>query len=79
LIKKNEEFYYNNYLTFLEELDKLNEKIATILKPAKDKSFMIFHPALGYFAKRYDMNQIAIEKEGKDPKPKEILELIKKS
>jgi len=77
--KKNEEFYYNNYLKFLEELDKLNEKIATILKPVKDKSFMIFHPALGYFAKRYDINQIAIEKEGKDPKPKEILELIKKA
>lgn len=40
---------------------------------------MIFHPAWGYFAKDYGLVQIAIEAEGKNPKPKKVLELIKEA
>jgi zinc transport system substrate-binding protein len=32
-----------------------------------NRSFMIFHPSWGYFAKDYNLTQIAIEVEGKEP------------
>ncbi|PLY09291.1 MAG: cation ABC transporter substrate-binding protein [Arcobacter sp.] len=74
--KKNRNFYYDNYKNFLFELDALHLKLSTILKEVKGKRFMVFHPSWGYFAKRYELEQEAVEKEGKEPKSKEIIALI---
>ena len=40
---------------------------------------MVFHPAWGYFAKRYNLNQIAVEVEGKEPKMKALIGLMKQA
>ena len=37
---------------------------------------MVFHPSWGYFAKRYHLEQLAIEVEGKEPKPNELIKII---
>ena len=37
---------------------------------------MVFHPSWGYFAKEFDLVQIAIEAGGKNPKPRDIVRLI---
>jgi zinc transport system substrate-binding protein len=42
---------------------------------AKEK-FMVFHPSWGYFANEYNLTQIAVEVEGKKPKPKEMIMII---
>ncbi|KAB7886987.1 metal ABC transporter solute-binding protein, Zn/Mn family [Poseidonibacter ostreae] len=73
----NESFYKENYEKFIKELDLLNQKLETILNPYKNKAFMVFHPSWGYFAKKYSLEQVAIESQGKEPKPKELVELIK--
>ena len=73
----NASFYKENYENFIKELDLLDKKLKTILNPYKNKAFMVFHPSWGYFAKRYSLEQVAIESEGKEPKPKELVELIK--
>ncbi len=75
----NMQIYKKNYEKFLKELDKLNKSIKKILKPFKNKVFMVFHPSWGYFAHRYDLKQIAIEVEGKEPKPSELIKMIKKA
>ncbi len=75
--KANASFYKENYENFIKELDLLNQKLETILNPYKNKAFMVFHPSWGYFAKRYSLEQVAIESQGKEPKPKELVELIK--
>jgi zinc transport system substrate-binding protein len=36
------------------------------MNSCKGKSFLIFHPALGYFARDYGLSQITIEVEGKE-------------
>ncbi len=40
---------------------------------------MVFHPSWGYFAARYDIEQISIEIEGKEPKPNELLQLVEEA
>lgn len=40
---------------------------------------MVFHPSWGYFAKAYNLQQIAVEVEGKEPKPKELIDLLKEA
>jgi zinc transport system substrate-binding protein len=74
---QNGDFYKENYEQFLKELDQLDANLKSILAPFKDKAFMVFHPSWGYFAKRYDLVQIPIELQGKEPKPNELVELIK--
>jgi len=77
--KKNTDFYTKNYHAFLAKLDELDKKLETKLKDVSKSEFMVFHPSWGYFAKRYNLEQIVVEKEGKEPKPKEIVELIKEA
>ncbi|WP_321314454.1 metal ABC transporter solute-binding protein, Zn/Mn family [Halarcobacter sp.] len=76
---ENKEFYKNNLDKFLVELDTLDKKIESILEDYKDKAFMVFHPSWGYFSKRYDLEQISIEIEGKEPKPAQLVELVKEA
>ena len=74
---ENKEFYSKNYEEFLKELDSLDVQIKEILKPYEHKAFMVFPPSWGYFAKRYALEQISIEVQGKEPKPNELVELVK--
>ena len=57
----------------------MDKEIETILNPYKEKAFMVFHPSWGYFAKRYNLEQIAIEVQGKEPKPNELIKLIEEA
>ncbi|MDD4418434.1 MAG: zinc ABC transporter substrate-binding protein, partial [Bacteroides graminisolvens] len=41
-----------------------------------DHAFMIYHPALSYFARDYGLHQICIEEEGKEPSPAHLSDLI---
>lgn len=37
---------------------------------------MIYHPALSYFARDYNLIQVSIEEDGKEPTPAHLKELI---
>ena len=41
-----------------------------------DTTFLIYHPALSYFARDYGLKQISIEERGKEPSPAHLKELI---
>lgn len=80
LDEKNESYYKRNLNTFLKEIENTDKKIKQLLKNTPDHTkFMVFHPAWGYFAKTYDLEQIAIESGGKNPKPKQIAHLIEEA
>ena len=69
--------YEANYRQFIHELVNLDLEIRKILLPrSRGKSFMVFHPSWGYFARAYGLRQIAIEKEGKAPGPRHLQKLI---
>lgn len=72
----NSEYYKSNYALFIASLDSLDKEIRMILSSAGTESFMIYHPSLGYFARDYNLHQIAIEQEGKEPSPAYMKELI---
>ncbi len=77
---ENTEAYKQNLHAFLEEIQATDTKIKLLLKnlPAQTK-FMVFHPSWGYFANAYNLEQVAIEVEGKSPQPKEIIKIIKEA
>jgi zinc transport system substrate-binding protein len=77
--KPNQAYYKSNYDKFLSKLDETDKKIKSILSKSHDAKFMIFHPAWGYFAKEYDLIQVAIESGGKNPKPKHVMKIIEEA
>ncbi len=73
------QLYRTNLLAFEAELDALDAQIREKLSGLSHHSFMIFHPNMGYLAARYGLEQIAIEIEGKEPKPAALAALIKEA
>jgi zinc transport system substrate-binding protein len=61
---------------YIAELRALDAEVAQILSGHQGKRFLVFHPAWGYFAEDYGLEQIAIEVEGKEPGPKGLAEVI---
>ena len=76
----NESYYKQNYEKFISLIAETDRKIRSILstKP-KGTKFMVFHPSWGYFAQAYGLKQLPVELEGKSPKPKELINLIKEA
>lgn len=73
---KNAKLYKENLEKFDTKIDNLDKFIKKEFKDLKNRNFIVYHPSWGYFAKRYNLHQIAIEYEGKEPKPKELAEII---
>jgi zinc transport system substrate-binding protein len=68
--------YEANYQTFVSEIADLDAELKTIFAGKRGLQFMVFHPAWGYFADTYDLQQLPVEIEGKNPKPAQLTELI---
>jgi zinc transport system substrate-binding protein len=77
---ENRAYYTINYKNFLKEIEQTDNKIKKIFASLpKGSKFMVFHPSWGYFAKEYGLIQLAIEVEGKEPKPKMLKKIIEES
>ena len=73
---ENEEYYRRNMESYLRELESLDEEIRGILENLTDRCFIVYHPAWGYFARDYNLTQIPVEKEGKEPTARGLMALI---
>ncbi len=68
--------YEANYAAFIAELSALDRQIHAILQGLPSRSFMVFHPAWGYFAETYGLTQIPVQREGKEPGAKALAALV---
>jgi zinc transport system substrate-binding protein len=69
-------YFELNYKNFERCISALDKKLAKLLAPFKGEIFLVYHPAFGYFARRYGLKQEAIEAGGKDPSPKHLQRVI---
>ena len=72
----NSNKYEANYQELLTGIRELDEKAAGLFSGVQSRSFMIFHPNLGYLARDYGLEEISVEYEGKEPPPSRMKELI---
>ena len=75
----NAETYDANAGSFDAELAALQEEIRARLEPFEGRGFIVFHPAYGYFAREFNLEQRAVEFEGKAPRPRELQKLIEQA
>ncbi len=72
----NREYYIRNTDEYIRNLDDLDSDIRKNLSGIKNRKFMVFHPAWGYFARDYQLEQIPIEIEGKEPSASDLAGLV---
>lgn len=65
-----------NLNSFSAEIDALQNSIRSLIEPSSSGSFIVFHPAWGYFADEFGLIQIPIETAGSEPSPREMSLLI---
>jgi len=73
----HKETYRLNHANFINEIQTLQEEIRRIRNGCPDDhGFMIFHPAWAYFAQEFDLTEYPVEIDGKEPSPKELVNLV---
>lgn len=75
--KANKDFYLKNFQKLMNDLLAFDESAKNELAGLKNRKFVVYHPAWGYFAKHYDLEQISIERNGKEPKIDEMASTVK--
>ncbi len=78
---KNKAFFEKNYQSLLNIIDKRDNTIKESFKkdPDQVRKFVIYHPILTYFARDYQLEQLAIEEEGREPSASQLKSLIERA
>lgn len=59
--------YRDNYISLVDDLDATDEYIHGEIAASGVSSFLIYHPALTYYARDYGLEQLQLEYDGKEP------------
>jgi len=68
-----------NFYKFKKRFSELHALNSEALKKFAGKPFYVYHPAFGYFANEFGLQQKAVEVEGKKPSPRQLIKLIKEA
>lgn len=74
---QDKELFAANLKTLEDSLDQADRQIRKLLAGKKQRCFLIYHPTLSYFAREYQLEQLAIEEDGKSPSPAQLQQLIR--
>lgn len=75
----NKDLYRKRTNDLVARLKTLDQELRQSINglPADGRTFIVFHPAYGYFARDYGMKQLTVEVNGKEPKPRDLANLVK--
>lgn len=76
---KDSLYFKTNLDSLCNVIIQTGSTIGDKLKGLEQRSFIIYHPALTYFANEYSLLQLAIEEEGREPSAASLQELIDKA
>jgi zinc transport system substrate-binding protein len=68
--------FEENYSRFILKIDSLTAQIEQKLAPLTNRNILIFHPALGYYARQFKLEQIPLELDGKEPSPRHMKDIV---
>ncbi len=76
---EDKEAINKNTEKLLKELEEIHQAIQGQLAAHSGKAFLIYHPALAYFARDYELRQMAIEHHGKEPSASDMTHILEKA
>ena len=72
----NREFYATNAQQYVGQIEAAEREARELLSPMANRTFIVYHPAFGYFADDYNLTMVALEEEGKEADPRRMREVI---
>jgi len=72
----NRETYSKNAQRFIARIEAADQEIRAALQSMSKRTFIVYHPAFGYFAEDYNLNMVALEEEGKEADPRRMRDII---
>jgi zinc transport system substrate-binding protein len=72
----NQSTYEANAARFVARIDEADRMIQDSFKVLWNRTFIVYHPSLGYFAQDYGLTMVALEEEGKEATPRRLTEVI---
>ena len=69
-------YFKRNLDRLVSRIHSTDSQIRSILKKSTGRTFLIYHPALTYFAREYHLKQLPIEEEGREPSAAQLQALI---
>ena len=57
-------------------IDDTDARVAAVLAPFASRTLLVFHPAYGYFTRRYSLIQMAVEVDGKAPSARRLATVV---
>lgn len=73
---QHKNYFTNNRNKFITELESVDSLINERLNQKKNRVILVYHPAWKYLSKHYNLEEIAIEQEGKSPRAKDLQNFI---
>jgi zinc transport system substrate-binding protein len=70
------EIFQKNYETLMTDIKELDTGIQSALNGLTGRKFMVFHPAWGYFANQYNLEEISVQVGGQNPSASELASII---
>jgi len=72
----NHAVYQENYMQLIQEIEETESLLHNMLDTLTHRAFVIYHPALTYYANEFALKQLAIESDGKEPSVASLKMLI---
>ncbi len=74
----NVETFKENLAAFSHKMDSLDGVIRERLKDIPSRTFLIYHPALAYFAEDYGLHQLSVQHNGKEASAEHLTHIVEK-
>lgn len=71
--------YEANYNRLRDRLRELDTRTAEKIARSGVEYFIVYHPALTYYARDYGLRQVAIEADGKEPSARQLTAIIRQA
>ena len=76
ILPEYETEFKENADQYLEKLAAVDRKNKELLSSYKGESILVYHPSFGYFTEHYGLKMLSIEKDGKEPGPQHLQQII---
>lgn len=72
-------YYKANLAKLIKTINEVDRYLQQQTAKSATRAFIIYHPALTYFAAEYGFQQLAIEEEGREPSAQQLQHLIREA
>ncbi len=72
------DLYRQHLASVVAAIDRVDADLRRELTGLPRRRFLVYHPAWGYLAREYGLEQAAVEAEGKEPSPRQLVALVER-